>query len=227
MLLDKRATRTITAKSTPLSTRFVSNRRLLSPGNGAEGSNREADMRRSFKLAVSVGLLSTILAFAGVATAKPVVQEHFDESTSTVIEDFCEIDGFTVREGTEISGHTVINARGTDRLLYFHETVHGTVTWTNLANGKSMYQVFTINDKDLEVTANGDGTFTALVLNTGGFKLYGPEGQKLKDAGQIRFEILLDEEGEFLEFVRQVKESTGTNDLEGRDFCTDALDFIG
>lgn len=186
------------------------------------------------RLAVTIGAASLLLLLvAGVASARPLENEHFHETSSEVIEDFCG--DLTVREDIDVRGHTLVNPRGRDGLPFFHETVRGTFSWTNVANGKTMYQVFTINDKDLKVTDNGDGTLTILVLNTGGFKLFGPAGQRLRDSGQIRFELLIDHGGtptdpsddEFLEFLGIVKESTGTNELEGRDFCEDIHDFIG
>ncbi|CAN5200910.1 hypothetical protein BH18ACT5_BH18ACT5_04740 [soil metagenome] len=191
-------------------------------------------MRLGRKLVMAAGIaLWMWLALAGVAMARPLVHEHFHDASSEVIEEFCG--DLTVREDIDVRGQTLINSRGPNGLPYFHETVRGSLSWTNLANGKTMYQVFTINDKDLKVTDNGDGTLTILVLNTGGFRLYGPDGQRLRDSGQIRFELLIDHGGtptdpsddEFLEFLGIVKESTGTNELEGHDFCEDIHDFIG
>ena len=107
---------------------------------------------------------------------------------------------------------------------------------TNLANDKTLTQTFSVLTKDLKVTDNGDGTMTILVLATGSGKVYGPDGKLLfNDPGQIRFEVLIDHGGtptnasddEFLEFLGQVKGSTGRNDLQDRDFCADIHEFIG
>jgi hypothetical protein len=125
---------------------------------------------------------------------------------------------------------------GPDGLAYGSEKVHGTQSYTNLANDKTFTEVFNVLDKDLKVTDNGDGTLTILVMATGSFKVYGPDGKLLfTDPGQIRFEILIDHAGtptdptddEFIEFLGVVKGSTGRNDLEGRDFCADIHEFIG
>ena len=78
--------------------------------------------------------------------------------------------------------------------------------------------------KDLKVTDNGDGTLTILVLGTGNFVVYDHDGKAIaRNPGQVRFEILIDDGGtpqdpsddEFLEFLGDVKGSTGRND----DFC--------
>lgn len=72
------------------------------------------------------------------------------------------------------------------------------------------------------------------MLATGNEKWYGPDGKVLfRNPGQVRFEILIDHGGtpgdpsddEFLEFLGIVKDSTGRNDLEGRDFCDDLVEF--
>ena len=120
--------------------------------------------------------------------------------------------------------------------VYFKATVHGSASWTNLANNKTMTQVFNFVDKDLKITDNGDGTLTILILNTGGGKILGPDGKLLfSDSGQTRFELLIDHGGtpadpsddEFLEFLGVVKGSTGTNDTADRDFCDVVHEVIG
>jgi hypothetical protein len=83
----------------------------------------------------------------------------------------------------------------------------------------------------LKVTDNGDGTLTILVMGTGNSTLYGPEGNAIaRDPGQIRFEVLIDHGGtpsdpsddEFLEFLGDVKPSTGRSD----DFCEAAVEAL-
>lgn len=175
---------------------------------------------------------------AGAATspaaAKPIDQDNFHDETSTVIEEFCG--DLTVREDFVIDGTVLFNPHGRDGLAYYAEQVHFTQSWTNLANGKSLTHVSSTLSKDLKVTDNGDGTLTILVLATGSFKVYGPDGELLfKDPGQIRFELLIDHGGTpsdpsddvELEFLGLVKGSTGRNDLQGRDFCEDIHTYIG
>jgi hypothetical protein len=185
-------------------------------------------------LALAGGLTALVLGTAvGPATAEPLVREHFHDSFSEVFEDCGDL---TLREDFEVDGTFLFNFHGPDGLGYQLETLHGTQSFTNLANDKTITHVFNVVSKDLKVTDNGDGTLTILVLAAGSDKYYGPDGEFLfNDPGQTRFEILIDHGGtptdpsddEFLEFLGVVKGSTGRNDLEGRDFCDDMHEFIG
>jgi hypothetical protein len=185
------------------------------------------------KLAAAGGatLLLSVLTVGGAA-AKPLEHGRFHDVSSQVIEDFCG--DLTVREDVDVRGTFLFNPRGRDGILYFIEHQHGFISWTNLATGKSLTSVFRTVSKDLKITANGDGTYTILVLATGGGKINGPDGKLLfSDAGQVRFEVLIDFAGTptdpsddvFLEDLGLVKGSTGTNDTEGRDFCEDMHEF--
>jgi hypothetical protein len=189
--------------------------------------------RKGWVLALVVALMSSL---AVSAQAKPLERERIHEVGSEVIEDFCEIEGLTVLEQFEFFVNITFNQRGKDKIAYFTGTVHGGVSWTNVANGKTLTQVENFVDKDQQITDNGDGTLTILVLAAGSTKLYGPDGKLLfNDPGQTRFEVLIDHNGtpsdpsddEFLDFLGVVKGSTGRNDLEERDFCEDIQTFIG
>jgi hypothetical protein len=177
-------------------------------------------------VALLVGLL------AAPAAAKPFEKGHFHDVGSEVNTD-C---GLTLLEEFDVRGNFVFNAHGPDGLLYSVETVHGTDTLTNPLNGKSFTQVFNTVNKDLKVTDNGDGTLTILVLSTGSLKVYGPDGTLLfNEPGQVRFELLIDHNGTPTDptddaepvFLGIVKGSTGRNDTEGHDFCTDVVNAIG
>ncbi|MGH9289999.1 MAG: hypothetical protein ACRD0V_17180 [Acidimicrobiales bacterium] len=96
--------------------------------------------------------------------------------------------------------------------------------FTNQANDNAVTEKVTTLFKDLRVTDNGDGTLTILVLATGNTVVSGPDGKAIaRNPGQVRFEVLIDNGGtpsdpsddEFLEFLRDVKDSTGRTD----DFC--------
>jgi hypothetical protein len=172
---------------------------------------------------------------AAPASAKPIERVHFVDVGSEVESDFCG--DLTVRIDFDVRGSFLLNPHGPDGLAYGMETVHGTVSFTNVANGKTLTSVFNNVNKDLKVTDNGDGTLTILILATGSNKVYGPDGKLLfNDPGQIRFEILVDYGGtptdpsddEFIADLGLVKGSTGRNDLEGLDFCADIIQaFIG
>jgi hypothetical protein len=109
----------------------------------------------------------------------------------------------------------------------------GTDTLT-LPNGHTFVQEFALNNKDMRVTDNGDGTLTIVGQGVGNFVVSGSHSPVvLRDTGMTRVEVLIDNAGtptdpfddEFLEFVGVVKESTGRNDLG--DFCDDLLLIAG
>lgn len=195
------------------------------------------------KLILVGGLTSLALSVTvAAAGAKPLVRAHFHDVGSVEIPDFCKDEpddgdsGLKVREDFDVSGNFMINSHGSAGLPYFSNTVHGTDSFTNLANGKSFTIVFNFVEKDLKVTDNGDGTLTILVNAAGGQRIYGPNGKLLfRDPGMVRYEFLIDHNGtptdpqddEFVEFLGIVKESTGLNETEGRDFCDDIRTFIG
>jgi hypothetical protein len=104
-----------------------------------------------------------------------------------------------------------------------------TDVWTNLANGNAVTVEGTQLSKDLQVTDNGDGTLTIVVLGTGNLVVYGPDGKAIaRDPGQVRIEFLVDDggtptdpsdDGE-LEFVGVVK------DGRTEDFCAAAVPVL-
>jgi hypothetical protein len=171
---------------------------------------------------------AAVVSSTAPAAAEPFGREHFHDVSSEVVEQFCG--DLTVRIGTDFQGSFLGKTQGPDGLAYFLSTLHGTQSFTNLATGKSLTIVLNTIDKDLKVTDNGNGTLTILEMATGSGKVLGPDGHLLfNDPGQIRFESLIDNGGtptdpsddEFIEFLGIVKGSTGRNDTEGRDFCTD------
>jgi hypothetical protein len=183
-------------------------------------------LRRTFALASAAALIALEGAAAIPASAAPLERGKFHEVVSEVFDD-CDL---TLLYEADTRGSFVGNTRGPDELAYFTVNLHGTESWTNLATGKSYTRVFNYVEKDHQVTDNGDGTLTILVLAAGGERWYDANGKLLfRDPGQTRFEILIDHGGtpsdpnddEFLEFLGVVKDSTGRNDLEGRDFCED------
>jgi hypothetical protein len=178
-------------------------------------------MSRHLKTLAAIPAAALVLGAAvGPAEAQPLVHERFAESFSEVVEDFC--DEITARIDEQATGTFLLNARGPDGLLYGQATVHRTLSFTNLANGKTFTFVNSFVDKDLEVTENGDGTFTLLVLYAGGTRMYGPEGQFLGAGGEgTRYKIVVDENGEFVEDLGVV---TGK---EPEDGCPLVLSYIG
>jgi hypothetical protein len=179
-------------------------------------------------LASTTGLTATALVGSvAPAAAQPLDHGQFHDVSTEVVEPFCG--DLTVRIDTDLRGSFLVKTQGPDGLVYFLESLHGTVSFTNLATGKSFTNVLNIVNKDLKVTDNGDGTLTILAMATGSVKNYGPDGNLLfNDPGQTRVEILVDHGGtptdpddDAVLEERIVKPSTGRNDTEGRDFCDD------
>lgn len=167
----------------------------------------------------------------GPAAAAPIEQEQFQDVRSEVFDPFCG--DLRVRIDTDLRGSLLVKPKGPHGLVYFQQTVHGTVSFTNLTTGKALTGVHNYFNKDLKVTDNGDGTLTVLALSPGVVKFYGPNGKLLfVDSGQIRVEILIDHGGtptnpddDVILDETVVKPSNGRNDLDGRDICADLHQF--
>lgn len=179
-------------------------------------------------IASTTGLLvSALVSSVGPAAAAPIEHEHFRDVGSEVVDPFCG--DLRVRIDTDLRGLLLINTQGPDGLVYFLQSLHGTISYTNLATNKSFTSVHNFINKDLKVTDNGDGTLTILAMSPGVVKHYGPDGKLLfVDSGQIRVELLIDHGGtptnpedDVLLDETVVKPSNGRNDTEGRDFCAD------
>jgi hypothetical protein len=165
---------------------------------------------------------------AAPASAAPLDRGSFHDDFGEVTTDFCG--DLEVRYQADVDVHYVFVRHGRDGIPHYTETVHGTETFTNLATGRTMTHVMNFVDRDLEITDNGDGTLTIIVLSTGSAKWFDADGDLLyNDPGQIRVELLVDDNGTptdpfddaEAEFVGLVKGSTGRNDSEGHDFCED------
>jgi hypothetical protein len=180
-------------------------------------------------IASTIGLVVTsLVCSSGPAAAAVIEHEHFQDQSSEVIDPFCG--DLRVRITNDLEGMLLVKTQGPDGLVYFVETLRGTVVFTNLATGKTFTNDITLlNNKDLEVTDNGDGTLTLIEQTAGVVKNYGPDGEFLfMSAGTFWVEILLDhggtptdpEDDEFLS-ATIVKPFTGRDDTEGRDFCDD------
>jgi len=179
--------------------------------------------------AVSATLL--ILGTTSASAARPEI-DHWTFTDSHIEQE--EHDDFCLdEEGNEIVPFDVLyeedshgNFRGMVRkgVFYGASTVHIEQSWTNLDTGKSMSAVWQGQEKDHEVVDNGDGTLTITILFTGPTKTYDDEGDLLfKDVGRTFGTIIVDENGEFLEFVSG--DSKGQFDTADRDFCLDLIEF--
>jgi hypothetical protein len=182
-------------------------------------------MKRLHRLMIGIGVIALSLGLSLTsASAEQFDQRPYHDEESGVIEDFCDTPGLTVRFDYVADGVLVGTRRGSDGLVYFTATEHSTTTLTNVDNGKSLHDQFDAASRDLSVTDNGDGTLTAVFLQTGGDRWYGSGAQFLfTNPGQSRFEIVApdndtpgnpSDDGEPISFTL-VFGSTGRNDAIG------------
>ena len=159
-----------------------------------------------------------VVPVAGAQPYKETIRFEFQNE----IEDFCGEEGLAVQEHVVFESRFMANARQRDQLVYFMENQRISVVLTS-DNGMVTSEE-TVLFKDLDVTDNGDGTLTILVMGTGNAVAFDEDGKAIaRNPGQIRFEILIDDGGtpqdpsddEFLADLGLVFGSTGRND----DFC--------
>jgi hypothetical protein len=160
------------------------------------------------------------------AGAEPLEKGHFHD-TGSELQRFC---GLNLRYDFDVTGSYRAVPQGRDGLIHFSENAHGTESFTNLATNKSLIHDFAGTVRDRKVVDNGDGTLTIDVLATGGDHWYSSDGTvDMRDPGQTRFRFVVDHGGtpsdpsddEQVGDATIVKGSTGRNDTQGHDFCTD------
>ena len=186
---------------------------------------------RSAFLITGLAVAGTVLASAP-ATAQPIDKGHFNDVFTS---DVYDCDGLPAQDSGDISGNFVLNQRGSSPFPYYRESVHGAFVTTNLLTGGTFTQVFASVSQDHVITDNGDGTITIMVNSAGGWRAYDQFGKLvLKDPGNFRFSFDIDYQGtpgdpsddtDFDGSFQVVRDSTGVNDREGRDFCADVLEF--
>lgn len=191
-------------------------------------------MKHHIKAAGAIGVALAALLTTDASAAGQPYRESTVDTWDYVEPGLCGFDEIHVKG--EESVRLLVNLHGPDGLAYFGGRVQGWNSFTNPATGKTYSGRWIVNDKDLKVTDNGDGTLTILVLATGSAKWYDADGKLLfSDPGQTRYEILIDHGGTpadptddtWLADLGIVKGSTGRNDLEGRDFCEDLTLVVG
>ena len=167
------------------------------------------------------------ILMSATASAAPLERGSFHEEGSETFEDFCG--DLNMRYDWTVDGQYLGVGVGRDGLIHFRDSVRGTDIWTNLDTGRVYYQKWTANSRDLKVTNNGDGTLTIEVQGAGGSIWFVDDGTRLRDPGMNRFAFIVDDGGtptdpsddEWIADIGVTKESTGLNELEGRDFCED------
>lgn len=187
---------------------------------------RRPGKRWSVAILALAATVATTLAAS--AAAGVLFRDTFHEEGTVVLEDFCEVSGMTVEIAFSTDGRVQAVPHGRDRLAYFLEHLKGRNVYTNVDNDKFVTETFTVVNKDLRVTDNGDGTLTILALATGNGTLYGEDGKAIaRNPGQVRVAFIVDHGGTptdpsddvFLEDLGLVKGSTGRTD----DFCEAAV----
>ena len=141
---------------------------------------------------IGLGLAAAaVLAVPAAAGAKPLEHDHFhEEEHDTIVE--C---GLTMQHDRVVDGHFLFNPHGPDGLAYAGEQLRGTDTLT-LPNGHTFVQEFALNNKDMRVTDNGNGTLTIVGQGVGNFIVSGSHSPLvLRDTGLTRVEVLIDEAG--------------------------------
>ena len=189
-------------------------------------------MRRRTRLFVAGLTIAGTVLTSTAAVAKPIEKGHFHDVFTS---DVYDCDGTPAQDRGDIKGNFLGNLRGSSPFPYFRDSVRGTVVTTNLDTGGTVTQVFTAASRDHSIVDNGDGTITITVAASGGFRLYDSDGNLvLKDPGHVRFAFDIDYQGtpgdpsddtEVPDSFRIVKESTGRNDTQGRNFCDDLREF--
>jgi hypothetical protein len=188
---------------------------------------------RTRSLILIAGLAIAGLVGTGTsAVARPIDKGHFHD---VFTDDPYDCDGLPAQDSGDISGNFVLNQRGSSPFPYYRESVHGTFVTTNLLTGGTFTQVFASVSQDHVITDNGDGTITIMVNSAGGWRAYDQFGKLvLKDPGNFRFSFAIDYQGtpgdpsddtDVDGSFQVVRDSTGVNDTEGRDFCADVLEF--
>jgi hypothetical protein len=170
------------------------------------------------------------LVVSAPAAAQPVEKGRFHD----VFTDFFDCDGTPTQLDGDVFGNFLGVRRGSE-LVYFRDSVRGTLVYTNLNTGGTYTEIFATSRRDAQVIDNGDGTLTIVVHAAGSSRFYDTDGNfVLADPGQLRFQFMVDHGGtpedpfddvEIEGTFEIVRESTGRNDTQGRDFCEDLVTF--
>jgi hypothetical protein len=97
--------------------------------------------RKFVAIVVCCAAVSAVLV--GHASAARIFQESYHFGGSSEIENFCGVDGLTVRDDSVVDGKIRAVAHGPDGQAYFLDHLKETAVTTNLANGKAVTFVFT------------------------------------------------------------------------------------
>ena len=183
---------------------------------------------RTRPLILIAGLAVAGLAAGTPATAAPLDKGRFHD----VGTDLFHCDRTPARQRRYVRQLPAQPARLLE-FPYYRESTRGRIGWTNLNTGGTFTQVFTANRQTTPSSTTVTAPSPPVRLRR--CPLLRPAGKLvLKDPGEIRFAFEVDYNGtpgnpdddqEVPASFRVVRDPTGRNDTEGRDFCADVLQF--
>jgi hypothetical protein len=176
---------------------------------------------------------ATTLVSTGSASARPVALEHFSDSSSDVISNFCG--DLTVRDSSQFNGNYHLNQHGPSGATYEMTNLRVRRSITNLDNNQTLTRRGALHNQFVKIEFNSDGTYTVHARGTGVIQTRGPDGRLFTlNAAAVSYDLLFSEAGTPADFTDDVlidgptiTKSVGRDDTTGRDFCTDVHTLIG
>jgi hypothetical protein len=145
--------------------------------------------------AVLGGLALSVAGLVDPASATPIDRGTFHDEGSFVVEDTCDVPGFTSRVDYVVDGRFMLYSRGADRLPYFNENRTQSFVFTNLTTGEFVTIKGRENGNDVQATEEG-GILTYVTVHTGTSVMYDMDGKAIaRDTGQTRLELHYDDGG--------------------------------
>jgi hypothetical protein len=178
---------------------------------------------------VLCGTSAVVLALSLPSAAEQLDQFTFVDERREVRTDFCGVEGLDVLWHRLERGTVLTIARGPDGLPHAQGAFQGSARYTNLATGREVTFRWRSMDKSHRVVDNGDGTSTEIVQVSGDRSWWSGGRRIAPDTGSFRVEVLVDNGGtptdptddQFIDAVEITQPSTGRNDAEGFDLCTE------
>jgi hypothetical protein len=197
----------------------------------SNGSTTTVRSRRSRRCAAVLGGLAlSSAAIIGPATATPIASGSIHDEFSFVVEDTCEVPGFTSRVDGVADLRFRFNSRGADQLPYLNEHRKTTFVFTNVETGEFVTITNVENGNDLHAT-DEDGILTYVGIHTGISVMYNMDGQAIaRDTGQSRGTAQFDDAGTpfdpFDDVFLDGSELKETG-LPSIDYCAETVKAIG
>jgi hypothetical protein len=169
-----------------------------------------------------LGALLVVALAAAPAAATPIERERWEANYSGPHQG-C---GFTdVHHEREARGWWKLNAARSE-IPYYMEVVKVTSSFTSLATGRTVTYALNQMSRDMEVTDNGDGTFTFVVASSGKRIIRGPGNEVLtRTAGTTRWVTVYDVVRD--ELVDEWFSFSAGHPYPETDFCDDLRTGLG